>query len=217
MPAVAVPPEVGTAAPAGRLRFPGPADTDGRPRPPGDGGRAGGRRLRAQVSVIAVTIRSAARCRRCRGGSKTYHGLPADLFDGQAIPQGGWVMPGGGWMCRLTRYHKAWYGWVSLGSRGHWPPTRLPDGPPRPPHEHRRNAAARRRPLAHRGSRRPSRYRRSGTAGQHSRCLWFHAHWSGAHLLQPDRDPARCRSFDSMATSAAPADHARSSGHRTRR
>jgi 2-methylisocitrate lyase-like PEP mutase family enzyme len=43
------------------------------------------------VSVITATPRSAARCRQCRRAGKTYHGLSADLFDGQAIATGRWV------------------------------------------------------------------------------------------------------------------------------
>jgi len=90
-PAGAVPPEVGTAAPqAAPISRPG---RDGRPpRPPGDGLRAGVAGSGRQVPVIAVTNRvGSAVPPMSPGASKTCHGLPVDLFDGQAILQGGSV------------------------------------------------------------------------------------------------------------------------------
>jgi hypothetical protein len=69
-PAGAVSSEVGTTVPAGDSDFQARQTPSAAPAP-GDGGRAGVADSGRYVSMIAVTTRSAARCRQCRRGSKT--------------------------------------------------------------------------------------------------------------------------------------------------
>jgi hypothetical protein len=83
-----VPPEVSTAA-CRPLRFSGPADADGRSDHPATVVVQASSAQGAGSSVTAAAAWPTAAVPPTSRVSNTWDGLPADLFDGQAIPLGG--------------------------------------------------------------------------------------------------------------------------------